>query len=270
MEGSVTVEQALIKGRWQLKYLPMIATFGCIGLGFFLSNQKIFGGWIIPLGFVTGFSLGWILWSYFVMEWKIWAYENVRNIHELQRKAVEEKLIWNSGSWFEKTEFKNYEQKQKLKQLEKKFLEKDVFRDDVSVPKETVIYYSRSTIVFLLVLYLGISVLGGYFLLEEDYFGLLFLGFCLYLSYNQIKKVSDKSPQIVINDKGIILKNENIISWDKIYDDKVYNQSNGKSSTNYLAFNEEEISIDDLGISFSELEKLLHVYRVRYEKNKPT
>jgi len=270
MEGKVTVDQALSKGRLKLKYLPMIATFGCIGGGFFLSNQKIFGGWIIPTGFVAGFTLGWILWSYFVMEWKIWAYENVRNIHELQRKAVEEKLIWDSGSWFEKTEFKNYEQKQKLKQLEKKFLEKDIFRDDISVPKETIIFYSRNTIAFLLVLYIGISALGAYFLFEKEYFGLLFMALGLYLTYDQFKKIKDKSHQIVINDKGIILKNENLISWNKIYNDRVYSQSNGKSSTNYLAFNDEEISIDDLGITFSELEKLLHVYRVRYEKNSPS
>ncbi|WP_395049171.1 hypothetical protein [Flavobacterium sp.] len=266
MVGKVTVNQALSKGRWKLKYLPMIATFGCIGGGFFLSDQKIFGGWIIPTGFVAGFSIGWILWSYFVMEWKIWAYENVRNIHELQRKAVAEKLIWDSGSWFEKTEFKNYEQKQKLKQLEKKFLEKDIYRDDISVPKETIIYYSRNTIAFLLFLYLAISVLGAYFLLEKEYIGLLFFGFGLYLSYNQIKKLREKSPQIIINDKGIILKNENLITWDSIYNDRVYSQSNGKSSTNYFAFNDEEISINDLGTTFSELEKLLHVYRVRFEK----
>lgn len=267
MEGLVTVEQALSKGRWQLKYLPMIATFGCIGLGFFLSLNGICGGWIYPVSFILGFVLGWLVWSYFVVKWKIWAYENVRNINELERKAVEEQLIWSSGSWFEKTEFKNYEQKQKLRQLEKKFLEKDVYKDDISVPKETVVFYSRSTVLFLLVLYIGICVLGGYFLMEEEYFGLLFLGFGLYLSYNQIKKLSDKSPQIVINDRGIKLKNENLISWDRIYNDRVYSQSNGKSSTNYLAFNDEKIEIDDLSIQFEKLENLLHIYRVRYEKN---
>lgn len=266
MEETVTVEQALNKGRWKLKYLPMIATFGCIGGGFFLSKQEIFGGWIIPTGFVAGFTLGWILWSYFVMKWKIWAYENVRNIHELQRKAVQEKLIWNRGSWFEKTEVKNYHQKQKLKQLQKKFLEKDVYKDDNSVPKETIIFYSRNTLAFLLALYIGISGLGVYFLKDKEYIGLLFFGFGLYLSFNQIKKLREKSPQISINDKGIILKNENLISWDRIYNDRVYCQSNGKNSTNYLAFNDEEISIDDLGITFSELENLLHVYRVRFEK----
>lgn len=244
----------------------MIATCGCIGGGFFLYDQEIFGGWIIPTGFITGFSLGWIFWSYFVMEWKIWAYENVRNIHELQRKAVEEKLIWDSGSWFEKTEFKNYEQKQKLRQLYKKFHEKDVFRNDISVPKETIIFYSRNTITFLLILSLGISALGFYFLMKKEYIGLLFFGLGIYLSYDQIKKLREKSPQIIINDKGIVLKNEDLLTWDRIYNDRVYSKSNGKNSTNLLAFNDEEISIDDLGITFSELEKLLQVYRVRSEK----
>ena len=267
MEGRVTVEQALSKGRWKLKYLPMIIMFGCIGGCFFLSSQGTFGGWIIPVGFVAGFSLGWISWSYFVMEWKIWAYENVRNIHELQRKAVEEKLIWESGSWFEKTEFKNYQQKQKLKQLERKFLEKDIFKDDISVPKETIIYYSKNAIVFLLVLYTGASFLGAYILLEKEYFGIILLGFGLYLSYGQINKLRDTAPQIVINDKGIKLKNEKLISWNRIYNDRVYSQSNGKSSTNYLAFNDEKVEIDDLSIKFDEFEKLLHVYRVRYENN---
>lgn len=267
MSQNVSVEQALRKGRWQLKYLPMIATFGCVGGGFFLSDQNIFDGWIIPVGFLVGFSMGWLVWSYFVMEWKIWAYENVRNIHELQRKAVDEKLIWANGSWFEKTEFKNYEQKQRLKQLDKKFLEKDIFKDDISVPKETIIYYSRITILVLLILFLGISFLGTYLLFEKEYFGLVLLILGLFLSFDQVKKLNDKAPQITLNDKGIKLKNENLISWNRIYNDRVFNQSNGKSSTSYLAFNDEKIAIDELAIKFNELENLLHVYRVRYEKN---
>lgn len=269
MVETVTVDQALSKGRLKLVYLPMIATFGCIGLGFVLKERQIFGGWVVPAGFLVGFPLGWLVWSYFVAEWKIWAYENVRNIHELQRKAVAEKLIWKSGSWFEKTEFKNYEQIQKLKHLEKKFLEKDIYKDDSSVPKETVIFYSRNTILFFMILFFGVSLLGVYFLIEKEYFGLLLLGFGLYFLYDQFKKLNDKSPQIIINDKGIILKNENLISWNTIYDDRVYSQSNGKSSTNYFAFNDETVSIEGLTIKFKELENLLHVYRVRYEKNNP-
>ena len=93
------------------------------------------------------------------------------------------------------------------------------------------------------------------------------MGFGLYLSYEQFKKLKDKSPQIVINDKGIKLKSEKLIYWNKIYNDRVYSQSNGKRSTSYLAFNDEKIEIDDLEIKFEKLENLLHIYRVRYEKN---
>ena len=113
--NNVTVKEALKKGRIRLVYLPMLMTFGIIGLGIYLGVENIFGGWIFPVAFIVGFSSGWLSWSYFVVEWKIWAYENVRNINELQRKAVKEKLICDSESWFEKTQFKNYQQKQKLK-----------------------------------------------------------------------------------------------------------------------------------------------------------
>ncbi|MRX67698.1 hypothetical protein SAMN06265349_10567 [Flavobacterium resistens] len=265
MTETVTVEQALKKGRWQLKHLPMIVTFGIIGGGIYLSYAKIFEGWIIPVGFVLGFLSGWLVWSYFVNQWKIWAFENVRNVHELQRKAVEEKLIWESGSWFEKTEFKNYQQKQKLKQLEKKFLEKDIFKDDISVPKETVIFYSRIAILFLLVLSLVMNISGIYFLYEKEYLGLFLLGVGVYLTYDNVKKLRDKSPQIIINAEGIKLKDEKLVKWNNIRNDRVFTEIRGKNSTTYLAFNHEKIDIGELDIKTQDLEKMLHVYRVRYE-----
>ena len=166
----------------------------------------------------------------------------------------------------DKTEFKNYQQKQKLYQLEKKFLEKDVYKDDISVPKETIIYYSRKTILLMLIVFLGLGFFGVFLLFEKEYLGLLFLGIGIYFSFDQAKKLRDKNPQIVLNDKGIKLKNENLVSWNKIFNDRVFSESNGKSSTNYLAFNAEKIVIDELTIEYEELENLLHVYRVRYEK----
>lgn len=267
MKESVTLEQALSKGRWQLKYLPMIVTFSLICGGIYLSYVQLLEGWIIPVGFILGFVSGWLVWSYFVNNWKIWAYENVRNIHELQRKAVEEKLIWEKGNWFEKTEFKNDQQKQKLKQLDKKFLEKDIYKDDISVPKETFIYYSKITVLLLLAIYLGSILLGFYMLYEKEYWGLLFLGSGLYLTNGQIKKSRDKSPQIIINAEGIKLKDEKLIKWKNIKNDRVFTKTRGRNSTTYLAFNNEKIDIGELDVKNQELENLLHVYRIRFENN---
>lgn len=263
MKETVTVEEALSIGRWKLKHLPMIVTFSFIIVGIILSYANIFDGWVIALGFLLGFLSGWLVWSYYVNEWKIWALENVRNVHTLQRKAVEEKLIWEKGSWLEKTEFKNYNQKQKLEQLETKFLEKDIFKDDISVPKETIIFYSRISIIFLSIFYLLITSLGIYLLIDKSYLGLVFVVFGLYLSYDQIKKLRDQEPQIIINDKGIKLKGVKLISWNNINDERIFTGS----STNYLAFNNEMIDIGDLNVKFKDLEHLLHVYRVRYENN---
>ncbi|WP_281637544.1 hypothetical protein [Flavobacterium marginilacus] len=153
-------------------------------------------------------------------------------------------------------------------QIGKMFSQKKIYKDDISVPKETIIYYSRNKVIFSLVNILGICALVIY-LLPKEYFGLLFLGlgYGLYLLYIQINKLRDKAPQIVINDKGIKLKNKNLVPWNKIYGDRIFCQTFGKSPTNYLVFNKEEIEIDDLTIKSNELEKLLHVYRVRYDND---
>ncbi|OXA71164.1 hypothetical protein B0A67_12925 [Flavobacterium aquidurense] len=265
MLKEITVNEALKKGRAKLVYLPMFVTFAIIILSIVLSTYEIVSSWIILIGFVAGFLCGWLTWSYFVNKWKIWAFGNVRNVRELKRKAIEQKLIWKDDSWFEKTEFKSLEQKTKLKSLEKKFLEKDIYQDDINVPKETIIFYSKTSLVFLLVISIGMISIGVYFLLKKDYYMSILIVMGLYLCYDQIKKLRDNNPQITINAKGIKLKNEKMVSWNKIYDERVFTQKGGRNSTNYLAFNDEMVDIGDLTIKFEELEKLLQVYRVRFE-----
>lgn len=267
MKETVTVEEALSIGRWKLKHLPMIVTFSFIIVGSILFYANIFDGWVIALGFLLGFLSGWLVWSYYVNEWKIWALENVRNVHTLQRKAVEEKLIWEKGSWLEKTEFKNYNQKQKLEQLEIKFLEKDIFKDDISFPKETIIFYSKTSIIFSLITFIALSAVGIFLVYIKQYFGLLLIAFGIYLIYDSLKKLLDNKPQIVINAEGIQLKDDELVSWKDIHDDRAFRDLNRKNAKDYLAFNDEMIEINELTIRLEELENLLNVYRVRYENN---
>lgn len=265
MEKTVTVDEALNKGRLKLVYLPLVIIIGFIGAGLLLYKNQFIGEWVLFPSLILGVTCGWLAWSYFANKWKIWAYQNVRNIHELQRKAIEEKLVWRGGSWFEKTEFKSTEQKAKLKSLQQNFLEKDLYKDDINVPKETVIFYSKGILSFLLIISLGMISLGIYSIFEKEYFGSFLIFFGLYLTYEQIKKLRDNEPQIIINDKGIVLKDKKLISWNKIHDDRVFTRSSGKSSKTYLAFNNEMIEVDDLTIRLNQLENLLHVYRVRFE-----
>lgn len=276
MRGNVTVSEALSKGRKTLVYFPMVLIFGFIGIAFYVGSLDLVEGYVIALIVLLGIILACLSWSINVNKWKIWAYENVRNVHELKRKAIEEKLIWNDGSWFEKTEFKSYEQKQKLNHLEKKFLEKDVYVDDITIPKETQIFYSKGMILFGLVFglfFIGVTV---YFYFRNDNKDLFFLlpgGLGIYFIYTSIVKIIKKEPQISINSEGIKLYKKDLMSWDNITNDFVIKRKSGKQIKCYLAFDFKidrlEVELNELGIDNDKLENLLRVYRVRYEKNNP-
>ncbi|MDQ8012271.1 MAG: hypothetical protein REI96_07485 [Flavobacterium nitrogenifigens] len=145
--------------------------------------------------------------------------------------------------------------------------EKNTYKDDISIPKETIIYHSKTALLFSLAFYVGIILLGIYFIYNEDYFGLLFLGLGIYSIYIQIKKLRDKRPQIIINAEGIKLKDEDLVSWENIKNERIFTKFRRYSSTNYFGFNDKQIEIGELDIHFDNLENLLHVYRVRFENN---
>lgn len=259
MSKTVTVNEALNKGRLRLVFLPLLIIIGFIGLGLLFEENQFIGKWIIPLSLILGFLFGWLAWSYFVNKWKIWAFENVQNVHELKRKAIEEKLIWKTGSWFEKTEFKSPEQRIKLKSLEKKFLSKDIYTDDKTVPIETKIYYSIRTSIVNMLIYMFSYGFIAYYVFENIWIEIIVVGVGLLLTYNHFKKIIDRKPQLIINSLGIQSKDKKIIPWNKIRNDKVL--------SNYLVFNGTEIEIEYFKIKHDELENLLQVYRVRFDKD---
>jgi len=71
---------------------------------------------------------------------------------------------------FWKIEIKNFVQKEKLKELEKKFLKEDVFKDDLSFPKEFKIYYSKVKLSFSLIFIIGCLVGLIYLIIDKNFF----------------------------------------------------------------------------------------------------
>ena len=273
MRESVTVQQAISKGKMKLVYLPIILIFLSIGIGLYLLNLQVIDGWLVAGICVVGILLAWLSWSYFVVEWKVWAFENVRNVHELKRKAIQNNLIWKDDSWFNKTEIINYEQKQKLKYLEKKFVEKDIYNDDSAVPKETIIKFSKGGIAFGLLFGTAAIAFPIYLFLdgERNYFYLIFIIVGGLLIYNSVKRIKAKEPSIIINSLGIKLAEIEFMSWKSISNDMVEQRNSGKNTNYYLNFmyrgENFDVDLGDLDTTPEKLEKLLHVYRVRYDKN---
>jgi hypothetical protein len=170
----VSVMEALRRGRSTL-LLPRILL--ALGLFYF-----IFIGWLfftilgkaIPndAGLVSKFGLIWIatfipfiilpywFWSRRTTRWKLWAFENVKNVHELKQLARRAALYANYGSFLDKITIQTKNEREQWANLQSKFNRTDVFEDDVEVPSQTVIYFSTGSRTILTIFYLGIGAVA--------------------------------------------------------------------------------------------------------------
>lgn len=121
MSESVSVDKALSKGQYMVNYPVMVIMFATIGCCYYLIENKYIHDWTIGLGFFACIALPWLYWSFMVTKWRLWAFEKVTDVHELKRRAIDEKLIWPDGSIVEKTEIRTSTDRAKLLQLNKRF-----------------------------------------------------------------------------------------------------------------------------------------------------
>ncbi|PXY41397.1 hypothetical protein DMB65_08325 [Flavobacterium cheongpyeongense] len=276
MREQISVDKAIKRGHLIVNVPVFIAIIGCPALALYLSEQNLIPGWGIGIAFLIGFVLAWLIWSFMITKWRVWAFENVRNVHELKKRAIQEKLIWNDGNIFEKTEIRNTDDKRKLKDLEKKFEQEDEYREDYSLPPKIEIHFSKAYIYFEL----GISVLiigVGIYLFtigekKQYILGAIMAVIGIYSTIKQYRKAFNNKPQIIIDSKGIQTKNVEFRDWSNIELEEVVQEGYGKSSKSYLIYfyDEEEfekIEIDSLNVTHRELENILRTYRIRHNKN---
>ena len=276
MRQEISVNKAINRGHLIVNIPVFICIIGIPALSFYLSNQNLIPKWGIGIGFVLGFVIAWLVWSFMVTKWRIWAFENVRNVHELKKRAIQEKLIWNDGNIFEKTEIRNSEDKSRLKKLEKKFEQEDEYREDHSLPLKMEIHYSKA----YNYVELGVSILiigvGIYFFtkaeIKQYILGAIMSGIGLYSTIKEFRKALDTKPKIIIDSRGIQTKNVEFKNWSSIKSEEVIQEGYGKSAKSYLIYfyDEEEfekIQIDSLNVTHRELENIIRTYRIRNNKN---
>ncbi|MFV0529896.1 MAG: hypothetical protein ACK5MD_00455 [Flavobacteriales bacterium] len=216
MRQEISVDKAIKRGHLIVNVPVFVVIIGCPALAFYLYKQNLIPVWGIGIAFLIGFVLAWLIWSFMITKWRIWAFENVRNVHELKKRAIQEKLIWSDGNIFEKTEIRNSEDKVKLEKLKKKFEKEDEYREDYSLPPKTKIYYSKlhNRLEF------GTSILiigvGIYFLFKGEILGTIMLAIGLYSSVREYRKAFNNNPQIIIDNKGIITQNGIFREWSTI------------------------------------------------------
>ncbi len=279
---TITVESAIKKGRWQLFYIPSIIFFASLALSmsglYFLDNGTI---WIPFWGFSSFacvFILPMLYYFFMLPRWRIWAFGNVRNVHELKQRALLGQIYPKDNSFWWRLEIKNATQKEQIETLESKFNQPDIFVDDPNIPYET--SYSHSQ--FLNLFYLLFTIVGIVsaitLLIAEElligFFVLIGFSFLVRMTYKRYKQ---KKPVLIISNDGITLNKDGIVSedegvylWKDITDEHVFFINAGDASKYVFAFDAfgttKELDLRELtGLSSYKIDHILRTYRGRYE-----
>lgn len=250
--------------------------FPMLALLIFLSVKDLVPIWFLPIIFFAGLLLiilaCWVLWSVRITDWKLWAFENVRNVHELEKRAIQERIIYEPNNSFSKTEFWTNEKKAKWEIIKEKFKQEDIFIDDLTVPSETLIFYSKSKskgeitlVIFFLLVGIVLSIVA------DNYFAAYLVGvfaiFGVYIVYTRYQRTTNIEPQIIINEKGIETISTPFQDWNVIKNEEAIMERDGKHSKSYLIFDfpegKEHLRIYDFDTSLKSLNHLLRIYRGR-------
>lgn len=268
MKKNVTIDDAISRGHWMLTYPSMIFLFGSVVLSLGLSDYYSIPPWGYVLIIVLGFGLSFLSWGVMVTKWRLWAFEHVRNVHELKKRAIIEGLIFRDYSTYENLEIRSTTDRKKWAALQYKFKQEDVFEDDSTIEEETVIGYSASNNIFELLIMLVVLGIGIYAFLASSYvFGILMVTAGGYFAFKEFKEATNTEPQIVLNSKGIKTVSAGFYKWSQIRNENVVREGSGNYSINYLVYwhpqGVQRLQIDEFDTDMVSLNKLLILYRGR-------
>lgn len=259
----VTLNKAILRGHLTVNIPVLIILFGLPFLFSYLETKKVILLYQKNILIPSSFILAWLYWSFVIVKWKLWAYKNVKELDELKLLAVKQGLIWQDGSFFEKTEIKTKSEKQKLLNYENDFYNSIDF--ELKDRRIIVFFSKRKT--FLSTLLSILFLLFGLFLIVKSnesitvhVFGIIcctiFGLFCLI----DIKNFLNRKPQIVISKNGIELNNGKVYKWNEIKNEKIITESTLKYLTFEHLFGSEKILLNDLDTNEIQIEKLIIMY----------
>ncbi|MCD9577428.1 hypothetical protein [Flavobacterium soyae] len=147
--------------------------------------------------------------------------------------------------------------------------------NNLSYSKEKLIYYSQTTIYAWLLAAIGLFIFAIYSLTNKNTFIVFFLLlpiilFLVYKALKLLKKVNE--VQFRINSKGIQYKNEELVPWNNIENERVDTKFYGRSSTDFFIYYIIEPSqvmqfdLNELNTDASELSIALTIHRNRFKK----
>lgn len=227
MKKYKTISQVLRQGQIVVNG-PVAIIMILVPILFYLLTPKEYAGMGVFIGFVLGFALAWAWWSYKIVKWRIWAFENTKKSDwgKLKQEAISQQLIWDDGIIFEKTEFRNESEKNKLKRISTIIREQDQnleeIIDDPKIPNKIDYSYKKMDLIFSVIIPLVLLGIGIYLMsLDNLMIGFLSIGMAIYsTNLNKIRNITKRKIQLSISNKGIDLKFKDIgfVKWEDTED----------------------------------------------------
>lgn len=270
--GNIHINTALKKGKRMLRYYPLtlltVLMFGSLWLGAVYCDGEWLGTFVL-VGFISAFTLPLIFYQLMLPRWRIWAFENVRNVHELKKRAMLIKIYPAEGAFEWKLEIKTTRQKERIAALDKKFELPDVFIDDESLPEQTV--FDHPKLLKCMLIALGVVGMGFaiYFFLtyaiEVGTIALVSTGVLIYPIY---ETSIQKGPVFTISNNGISTDDQAMHAWEEIAHERVeYRGGSGYAYILTYEVNGQTIYID-IPNDADEVDHALHIYRGRHVERK--
>ena len=153
MNKGITVNEAIKTGIWCIKLPIIIIVLGFICFGIYISFIYSFSKYYFILIVFTGIISAFLYSLFIVPKWKIWAFGNVRNVHELKTKAISKKIISTEMDWMSRNEFFFGSDKQKWEEIQKKFLFPDEINANQVIENEISVYNSGFKLIIPIVFY---------------------------------------------------------------------------------------------------------------------
>ena len=262
MKKEITVDKAIKRGN-SLLLIVTIITLIAMFAAMFLFDYFHLPIWLALIVWFPCFAiLLFLAWK----KWIFWAFTYVQDVHELKKRLIMTKSISENSKFFKKIE-NCTEDNNKYWYLHLKFAQDNVFKNDITIPDETLIYHSKiSSRIFIATSILLFA--AGIFLLTIhntilQIFGIVMLIVSVLRFYKEYIKLKRREPQIILNNRGIKTVKTDFYKWEEIKEEKFINNSSSSFLTYKHPRGEETINIGDLDISPMTLSKLLWIYNER-------
>jgi hypothetical protein len=156
-----------------------------------------------------------------------------------------------------------------------------VFLNENTISEELIIYFEKPSlikkIIYLgvILMYIGMIIHLYYFPNKEQWMYIVIIAFS-FMFFNEYVKLTDGKPNLTLSNKGIKFKNEILLKWQNIYNEKFYNGSKDNSARYLKFYYLDEVNnrkykydenIDGLEIHSKDIETAFYIYKERFNRN---